>query len=55
MEFQEHGFDARDFGLIQDLDICDIVAPVDVKDGAETTLMETLKETNVAPVRDPGL
>ena len=53
--FKHCGFDAGDLGLFEDLDVTDEVAPVDVEDGAETTLMEVLKESDVAPVGHPHL
>lgn len=53
--FQECGFDAGDLGLFEDLDVGDKVSPVDVEDGAETTLMKLLEESDVAPVGHPCL
>ena len=53
--FQECGFNASDLSLFADLDFGDEVAPVDVEDGKETTLMEALVESEVAPVGHPHL
>ena len=53
--FQECGFDAGDLGLFENLDIGDEVAPVDVEDGVEATLMEALEESDLAPVGHPRL
>ena len=33
-----------------DLDICDEVTPVDVENGTETALMETLKKSEMAAI-----
>ena len=41
--------------MFGDLDVGDQVAPVDVEDGVEATLMETLEEFDVAPVGHPHL
>ena len=43
------------FAFIANLNICDKVIPVDVKDGAETTLMEVLEQSEVAPAGHPHL
>jgi len=53
--FQESSFDAGDLSQFEDLNICDKVTPVDVEDGAETTLMEVLEESEVAPAGHPHL
>lgn len=44
----EVGFGAGVFGQFDDLGVSDKVAPVDVEDGAETTPMEALEESDVA-------
>lgn len=41
--------------MFVDLDFGDEVTPVDVEDGMETTLMEALVESDVAPVDHPHL
>ena len=38
------------FGQFDDLGVSDKVSPVHVEDGAETTPMDALEETDVAPV-----
>lgn len=53
--FQECGFNARDLSLFIDLDFSDKVTPEDIEDGMETTLMEALVESDVAPVDHPHL
>ena len=41
---QQHGLYASDFCPIKDLNIGDVLTPVNVKDGVETAPMEELKE-----------
>ena len=53
--FQESSFDAGDLSQFEDLNICDKVTPVDVEDGAETTFMEVLEQSEVAPAGHPHL
>ena len=53
--FWQYGFNAGNFSLLEDLDIGDKVAPVDVEDGTKAMLMETLEEFDVAAACDPGL
>ena len=52
---QDRGFNAGNLCLLQDFDIGDEVAQVDVADGAQESLVEALKEADVAAVGDPGL
>jgi len=42
---QQHGLDTGNHRLFKNFDIGDIVAPVDVEDYAETSLVEVLQET----------
>ena len=52
---QECSFDAGYLSQFEDLNICDNVTPVDVEDDGETTLMEALEESEVAPAGHPHL
>ena len=42
---QQHGLYASDFCLIKDLNIGDVLTPVNVEDEAEIAQMEALKES----------
>ena len=53
--FQQHGFDAGNLRLFKDLDICDEVTPVNVKNSAETALVKTFEKAHMAAVDDPCL
>lgn len=52
--FQKHDLNAGGLCTPKNLILSDVVAPVDVEDRAEATLMETLKATQVATLGDPG-
>ena len=40
---QYHGLNANSVGLLEDGDICDVVIPFDVENGAELSLVKLLK------------
>ena len=50
-----HGFDAGDLGLLENLNIGDIVILGDVEDGVEAALMEALQESKMVTTSDPRL
>ena len=50
-----HGLNTNSVGLLQDGDVCDVVVPFDVEDGAELSLVELLKLLQVLLVQRPGL
>ena len=52
---EQQSFDAGNLSLFQDFHVCNKVTPVNVEDGAETALVETLEEADVTAVGDPSL
>ena len=52
---QDRGFNAGNLSLLQDFHIGDEVTPVHFVAGEQPTLVEVLKEVDVAAVGDPGL
>ena len=50
-----HGLNTNSVDLLQDGDVCDVVVPFDVEDGAELSLVELLKLHQVLLVQRPGL
>ena len=48
---QYHGFNAGALGLLQNINVCDEVTPVNVEDNAMIALSKTREKTNVKTSR----
>jgi len=53
--FHHHGLNTNSVSLLQDGDVCGVIVPFDVEDGAELSLVELLELHQVLLVQCPGL